>query len=188
MAKAPRAVVVWAALSLAGLGGGTLVYADRGLATLTANAAVVSQPAQSEPLITSGAAPLVQSAEVAGVGARDAVSFPDAAERVPSTSIGPDLERFAAARRQPPTTEPAIVVAGLAPMASDRDAAQASPPAPAPPQTEMPEARLPRPRPQPPLAIASIERRWSEIRALRNPARYPAIRSRFLYRHRLAPL
>ena len=50
------------------------------------------------------------------------------------------------------------------------------------------EARLPRPRPEAPVATASIERQWDELRASRRIGRHEAIRARFLYRYGRAPL
>ena len=172
-------ILLWAILAIAGLGAGGWFYAYGSLETwMSAHAAVADGPAELPPLIQSAAegvdgvptaAPANPPAVIEQSTTNEMASLPDD-ERASQTPSWPAESPVVAAVPQSesahPTPEPALA-------APD-------------PQVEAPQARLPRPRPEP-SAFASIERRWEEIRALRNRAGYPA-RHRFLYRYRLAPL
>ena len=182
-----RVTLVWAALSLAAVASGALVSAQGGLeAPMTAHAAVASDAAQTEP-VTPASAPAAEVSRAAGAATGNPTDPPDREEQIAATRLSPMTEEAAAVNLQA-ASEPATIVAALPLPEKAAATRQSAAPHVASHVETPPQARLPRPRPEPRIAFASIERRWAEIRALRNPALYPLIRPRFLHRYRLPPL
>jgi hypothetical protein len=180
-------VLLWATLAIAGLAAGGLVYAHGGLETrMIAHAAAAGEPAQPETFV----APVVEQVAAADPAAfaADTPAGPPGMKRSRPASVASVPENRPALAAPRLASEPGVVIGALATAeAAVAPLPQAAAPAALHAETP-PQARLPRPRPEPRIAFASIERRWAEIRALRNPALYPLIRPRFLHRYRLPPL
>ncbi len=188
---ARTALLVWGGVSLAVVSGAALVYAHGGLPI--------------EPEISAETAPLpIQAAEIVrevlpapkpvrviALHPARAAPTPEPAPALVVKVPNPRLPAAAAAPIVEPSPEPVVLAAAspAAPSAlSSETASLPGLPAAAEELGTTVEARLPRPRPEAPVATASIERQWDELRASRRIGRHEAIRPRFLYRYGRAPL
>jgi hypothetical protein len=191
VARAARtALLVWGGVSLAAISSAALVYAHgSGLSTEPAiSAEVAAPPAIRAADIATEVPPASRPVRVIALYPAAAAPAPQLAPAPVAVAPSPPVPAAAAAPRAETLPAPVVPAAAI-PLAVPSETASLPglPAAAEAPETTV-EARLPRPRPEAPLATASIERQWDELRASRRIGRHEAIRARFPYRYGRAPL
>jgi hypothetical protein len=189
---ARTALLVWGGVSLAAVSGAALVYAHGGVPIepeISAETAAALPVKAAE--IVAEVPPAAKPVRVIALHPAAAAPAPSLAPARVAKTPSPRAPAAAAATFEEPPPEPVVLAAAIPAPSSALSSETASLP-------ELPtaaealettvEARLPRPRPKAPVATASIERQWDDLRASRRIGRHEAIRPRFLYRYGRAPL
>jgi len=188
MARAVRtALLVWGGVSLAAVSGAALVYAKGGgFSTEPVTSAEAAAPPIQASEIVLEVPPAAKSVRVIALYPAVAAPAPEIAPAPVAEAPSPPQSVAVLPPRVEPLSEPSVVAAANPSPGPSETAALAALAAEEPETTV--EARLPRPRPEAPVATASIERQWDELRASRRIGRQEAVRARFLYRYGRAPL